>query len=253
MQTVILCGGMGTRAYPATRTIPKALMQVQGAAILDHVLQIYALYGHTEFILSCGYLKEAIIEHVQARRYPHLQIECVDTGEKTDTAGRIRQVAPMLGDTFFATYCDGLGNVDIAALLDFHRANVERGALATVTSVPLVSQYGVLSLNGDLQVKGFQEKPVLPYWINGGFFVFEKEVFNHWEGTNLEGDVLPRLAQDGRLYTWQHRGFWKSMDTLKDQQAMNAVWPPVLERMIDEHAAAGHLILEQATGQARAA
>ncbi len=232
MQTVILCGGMGTRAYPLTRRIPKALMPVDERPILEHVMQIYALHGHTDFILSLGYLKEAIIEYFTERKPADLHIEFVDTGTTTDTGGRVAGCAHLLDDTFFVTYCDGLADIDLDALLAQHQRHTAQGGLVTVTAVPLRSQYGILMTNGNGQITGFQEKPILPdYWINGGFFVFNKEAFDHWHGDNLERDVLPHLADLGVLYSYRHTGFWKSMDTYKDQQKMNELWPPVLAHL----------------------
>ena len=244
MQTLILCGGMGTRAYPYTHQMPKALMPVNGQPILAHVMQIYCLYGHTDFVLSLGHLKEPIIEHFRAPEYAHLNIEFVDTGETTDTGGRVKGCEHLLDDTFFATYCDGLGDVDLDMLLQHHRHCVQdKGGLATVTAANLRSQYGILVTNSDSQVTGFQEKPILPYWINGGFFVFEKRVFECWEGDNLERDVLPHLASKGALYSYRHTGFWKSMDTYKDQQQMNVVWQPVLGQLMSNHPANAAFVL----------
>lgn len=236
MQVVILCGGMGTRAYPQTRTIPKALLPVADIPILEHVMQLYAHYGHTDFILALGYLQEAIIEHFSSIRYSHFNIDFVDTGAQTDTGGRIFQCADRLDGTFFATYCDGLSDINLDQLLRKHLSCVDRGGVATMTTVQLRSQYGIVTCGDEDRISGFQEKPLLPYWINGGFFVFEKEVFDFWRGENLEQDVLPHLAEEGSLFTYQHRGFWKSMDTHKDQMAMNEVWPPIRRELIERHA-----------------
>ena len=232
MQTVILCGGMGTRAYPFTRQMPKALMPVDGRPILEHVMEIYALYGHTDFILSLGYLKEAIIEHFRRPQFAQYRIEFVDTGVTTDTGGRVFGCAHLLEERFFVTYCDGLGDIDLDALLQRHLQAEAQNGLVTVTAVPLRSQYGILLTNGNGQVTGFREKPILSeYWINGGFFVFNKRAFDHWQGENLEQEVLPHLADLGTLYHYRHTGFWKSMDTYKDQQQMNELWPPIRERL----------------------
>ena len=149
-------------------------------------------------------------------------MDIVDTGSESDTGERIRRCAPYVGDTFFATYGDGLGNVDLGRLLRLHQA---RGGLATVTSVPLRSQYGNIRFDGEQRVRRFDEKPVLRnFWINAGFFVFDLRVFDHWKGTNLEVDVLPELARVGLLYTYLHGGFWKSMDTSKDQQELERIY-----------------------------
>lgn len=231
MQVVILCGGKGTRAYPYTQDIPKALMRVNGLTIVENVIQIYAAQGFREFILSCGYLKEKIIDHFSQHR-EDWNVTCVDTGEDVDTGDRIWNLRHLLGPVFHATYCDGLGDIDLEALQRFHE---EHGGLATVTAVPLRSQYGVLYPDSDGRVIGFEEKPVLhKYWINGGFFVFNREVFNFWEGQNLEKDVLPELSRRGHLHMHKHFGFWRSMDTYKDQQELEALWTPIAERYVHE-------------------
>ena len=227
MQVVILCGGKGTRAYPHTQEMPKALMRINVVTIVENVIQIYAAQGFREFILSCGYLKEKIIDHFSHVR-EDLKITCVDTGENADTGERIWNLRHLVGSTFHATYCDGLGDIDLEKLQRFHDAH---DGLATVTAVPLRSQYGVLHSDGDGHVIGFEEKPVLHnYWINGGFFVFNHQVFDHWQGNNLEKEVLPELARLGKLHMHKHFGFWRSMDTYKDQQEMESLWAPFTEQ-----------------------
>jgi glucose-1-phosphate cytidylyltransferase len=215
MKTVILCGGKGTRSYPFTDFMPKVMMPVGGTPILVHLMRIFAAQGYNEFLLAAGHRKEMLYDYFD-RRFPEWNIRIIDTGENSDTGERIRRCAPYAGERFFATYGDGLGNVDLNALYDFHMSS---GASATVTSVPLRSQYGTVHFSGDGRVTRFEEKPVVrDYWINAGFFVFEREVFEQSRGQNLEQDVLPPLAADRVMYTFLHTGFWKSMDTSKDQQ-----------------------------------
>lgn len=217
---VILCGGKGTRSYPFTEYFPKVMMPISGTPIVVHLMRVYAAQGFRDFVLAAGHRKEILLDYFDGR-FTDWNVRIVDTGEASDTGERIRRCADHLGDTFFATYGDGLGNVDLHGLLDFHRA---AGGLATVTSVPLRSQYGTIHFDSDNRVDRFTEKPVIEdCWINAGFFAFEKEVFGHWHGQNLENEILPRLASRGELYTYLHNGFWKSMDTSKDQQEMEAV------------------------------
>ncbi len=221
MKVVILCGGMGTRAYPYTTRIPKALMPVSGLPILEQVMRIYADQGIDEFVLAVGHLKNDIIRYFGTR--DRWNVEIVDTGDATDTGGRVRQCLPYLGDHFHATYCDGLGNVDLHALT---RAHLERGG-ATMTTVQLRSQYGIVQTDSRGRIVGFLEKPVLPEcWINAGFFVFERETFASVPGENLERDVLPALAERRELHGHEHYGFWRSMDTFKDQQELDELWMP---------------------------
>jgi len=215
VQVLILCGGKGTRAYPFTEYLPKPMLPVNGKPILAHVMQIFADQGHREFILSVGYRKEVIVDYFD-RKSLDWAIQFVDTGEDTDTGGRIWRCRDLLHDTFFATYADGLADIALDKLLAFHRAHARP---ATITSVPLTSQYGTVDLDGAGRVVAFREKPVLrEHWINAGFFVFQRQVFDFWRGTNLEKDVFPALAEQGLLYAYRHDGFFKSMDSYKDQQ-----------------------------------
>lgn len=220
MEVVILCGGKGTRSYPFTEHFPKVMMPIAGTPILVHLMRIYARQGFTDFILAAGHRKEMLYDYFEGR-FKDWKVRIVDTGEDSDTGERVRRCAPYVSGRFFATYGDGLGNLDMHELLATHE---RMGGLATVTSVPLRSQYGSVIFNGNRQVKEFVEKPLIPdCWINAGFFVFEQKVFDVWEGQNLETHVLPRLAQMGVLYTHLHNGFWKSMDTSKDQQELERI------------------------------
>jgi glucose-1-phosphate cytidylyltransferase len=217
MQVVILCGGKGSRIYPFSEYFPKPMMPINGRPILVHLMQTYAKQGFRRFVLAAGHRKEMLFDYFEGR-FHEWEIKILDTGAETDTGDRIRACMDVVGDRFFATYGDGLGNIDLHALLNFHKAS---GGLATVTTVPLRSQYGTVRFNASNQVESFAEKPIIhDYWINAGFFVFEKKASEHWSGHNLESEVLPHLASRGALYTWQHHGFWKSMDTSKDQQEL---------------------------------
>jgi glucose-1-phosphate cytidylyltransferase len=222
MKVVILCGGLGTRAYPYTRRIPKALIPVAGRPIVEQVMRIYADQGFDEFVLAVGYLRDDIIRYFAAR--PRWNVEIVETGDTTDTGGRVRRCLDHVGPHFHATYCDGLGDVDLQALT---RAHFEHGSGATMTTVQLRSQYGIVQADEDGKIVGFLEKPVLPgHWINAGFFVFERSVFAATPGENLERDVLPKLAGRRALHVHRHQGFWRSMDTFKDQQELDELWVP---------------------------
>ncbi len=223
MTVVILCGGLGTRAYPYTQRMPKALMEVAGAPIVEQVMRIYASFGYRDFVLSVGYLKDAIIDHFASRRGSlDFSVRCIDTGQSTDTGGRILGCRDYVTPTFHATYCDGLGDLDLDALLAFHRAS---GGGATMTTVPLRSQYGLVYADESGCASHFEEKPVLPdRLINAGYFVFDSSIFDDWSGENLEREVLPALAEKRRLYIYKHTGFWRSMDTLKDQQELTPAW-----------------------------
>lgn len=220
MKVLILCGGKGTRSYPYTEYMPKPMMPINGQPILIHVMQIYAQQGITDFVLSLGYRKEAIMDYFH-KKHLEWNIELFDSGESTDTGGRIAKCRDLLGDTFMATYVDGLADIRISDLLASHRSH---GGLATITTIPLPSQYGTMDVDESGKILSFKEKPVLrEHWINGGFFVFDKKVFDHWDGDNLERDVFPVLARKGLVYSYKHTGFWKSMDTYKDQQELEDI------------------------------
>jgi glucose-1-phosphate cytidylyltransferase len=221
---VILCGGRGTRLREATQTIPKPLVEIGGRPILWHVIRIYAHQGFHRFVLCLGHKGELIEEFVRNDGLPEgLAIECVQTGEETPTGGRIARVRDRLGGgRFCTTYADGVADIDLAALLDFHASH---GALATMTVVQPRLEYGVARLNGEGVVEGFEEKPQFDGWINGGFFCFENAVLDYLdEDSILEREPLERLAAEGQLRAYRHTGFWDCMDTYKDAVLLNDLW-----------------------------
>lgn len=220
---VILCGGRGTRLRERTESVPKALVEIGGRPILWHVVRIYAAQGFERFLLATGYLGEAVGEFVAGQRWPDgVTVECVDTGLDTPTGGRIARLGDRLaGEPFCATYADGVADVDLGALLDFHAG---RGALATMTVVRPHLQWGVAELDGDA-VAGFVEKPRSEHWINGGFFCFEPGALGYLdEASVLEREPLARLAAAGQLGAYRHEGFWDCMDTYKDAVLLGDLW-----------------------------
>lgn len=220
VKTLILCGGRGTRAYPHTLDVPKPLLEVGGRPVLFHLMEIYAAQGWCDFVLAGGYKIELLASFACA--LPNSwKVDVVDTGDDTNTGGRVLQCRKLLGETFFVTYADGLGDVDLTQLLRFHHRHP---GTATVTTVPLPSPYGTIQLSPGCRVERFLEKPRLDdHLINAGFFVFDQTSFDHWVGEDLERDVLPALGQAGLLYGFAHHGFWKSMDTYKDALALSAL------------------------------
>ncbi len=221
---VILCGGRGTRLRERTESVPKALVEIGGKPIVWHVIGIYAAQGFERFVLATGYLGEMVEEFVAGESWPDgLKVECVDTGLDTPTGGRIARLEDRLdGERFCATYADGVADIDLGALLDFHRSH---GSLATVTVVQPHLQWGVAELGEDDRVEGFVEKPRSGHWINGGFFCFEPGVFEHLDETCvLEREPLERLAAAGQLRGFRHGGFWDCMDTYKDAVVLNDLW-----------------------------
>ena len=220
---VVLCGGRGTRLQEHTHSIPKALVEIGGHPILWHVVRIYAAQRVRRFVLCTGYLGEMIEAFVSGRPWTEpIEVECVDTGPDTPTGGRIKLIEDRVEGAFHATYADGVANIDLGALAEFHRGH---GDLATVTVVRPHSQFGVAELDGDGRVRGFAEKPQLDHWVNGGFFCFEPGVFSYLEESSvLERDPLERLSRDRQLHAYQHPAFWECMDTYKDAVLLNDLW-----------------------------
>jgi glucose-1-phosphate cytidylyltransferase len=252
MRVVILAGGMGTRLSEETTLKPKPMVEVGAYPILWHIMNIYAHYELKRFILALGYRGDVIkdyflryhpansditvnlcngaVEYHKTHRRDW-EVRMIDTGNRTMTGGRLHRLEPQLrleqnrgeGGTFMLTYGDGVADVNIAELLEFHR---NHGRIATLTAVRPPARFGTMAFNGN-QVIDFKEKPQTQEgWINGGFFVFEPEVFDYLNGddTVLEGDPLERLAADGELMAYRHPGFWQCMDTLRDRNRLQSLW-----------------------------
>ncbi|MFC3168800.1 MULTISPECIES: glucose-1-phosphate cytidylyltransferase [Paracoccus] len=242
MKVILLAGGLGSRLAEETVSIPKPMVEVGGRPIIARVMDIYSAFGHRDFIVAAGHkgnmLKQFFASYhlianditvsvdtgrmeLRPRAPGGWNVSVVDTGPTTMTSGRIARLRDWLdGETFMVTYSDGLGNVNIQELLDFHRAH---GKLATVTAVQPPARFGSLELRGD-RVDAFTEK-VLGYetWINGGFFVFEPAVLDYLvdEMEPLEQTPLSQLARDGELMAYRHYGFWHPMDTIRDRNTLN--------------------------------
>jgi glucose-1-phosphate cytidylyltransferase len=219
MKVVILAGGFGTRISEETETKPKPMVLLDDKPILWHVMNIYASQGYSDFTIAAGYLGEVIHDWVENLDTPW-EINTLDTGLKTQTAGRIRRAFDFLGeDECMVTYGDGLGNVNVNELLDFHR---HQGRLATVTAVRPPARFGVLhSTNGVVTDFG-EKKQADAGWINGGFFVIKRAVLEYidFDSDLFESTTLPKLVSKKQLSAYHHNGFWRPMDTLREKREL---------------------------------
>lgn len=226
MKAVILAGGLGTRMGHETAFRPKPLIEVGGRPILWHILQAYRTHGIDDFVVCTGYAGHLITEYVERERDEHWRVEVVDTGETTATGGRLRRVRDRLGDaTFCMTYGDGVADVNISGLIEFHR---QQSALVTVTTVQPRLPFGLVTFREDgVGVAEFHEKPRLEHlWVNAGFFVMEPRALDYVERDDQawEAGPMTRLARDGRLAAYKHRGFWQCMDTPRDRECLERLW-----------------------------
>ena len=225
MPVAILCGGRGTRL--GQHSVPKGLIEIGGRPILWHIMKLYAAQGYKEFVLCLGF-GGGMIEEAFSYQEPEgwaekdWKIHFVDTGLDTQTGGRIKKVADLVGDTFMATYGDGVARIDLADLVQHHRRGEK---LATITCARARIPFGLVKIGPDSAVDGFDEKPMLDQWINGGFFVFEKGVLDYLtEDSVLETEPFERLAADGQMNAYQLEEFWACMDTYKEALTLNELW-----------------------------
>ena len=249
MKTVILCGGIGYRLKEETEFKPKPMVHIGGKPILWHIMKIYAHYGFNDFIIALGYKGDYIKEYFLNQKYfaydftlytrtgsekiyrnhgtriiDDFKITFVDTGEETLPGERILRVKdyiPKEDENFMVTYGDGVGDVDIKALVKFHN---QKGKIGTITGVHPRSKYGLLTTNRRRIINKFIEKPVLRDWVNGGFMVFKRDFFNYIKEGEFEHQALKRLIRKGELSLYIHEGFWHSMDTYADVENLNKFW-----------------------------
>ena len=246
LKTIILAGGLGTRLSEETVVKPKPMVEVGGHPILWHIMNIYAHHGFGEFLVALGYKGELVKEYflrfhalnadltvdlargthqVREGQHPQWKVHLADTGQDTQTGGRLLRLRKWLeeDDLFMMTYGDGVADVDLTALLAFHRRH---GRLATVTAVRPPARFGGITIDGD-RVAGFAEKPqVGEGWINGGFFVLDRRVLDYIDGdqTAWEGDPMERLTAEGQLMAFRHEGYWQPMDTVRERNLLEQLW-----------------------------
>lgn len=247
MKVVVLCGGLGTRLREETEYRPKPMVDIGGRPILWHIMKLYACHGFREFILCLGYRGNMIKEYFlnyeamnndfticlgrqstirfnDTHTEQGFQVTLADTGLNTMTGGRVKRVQKYVGDTtFMMTYGDGLANIDLRKLVEFHKSH---GRLATVTAVTPSSRFGILEFDGDGEVQRFVEKPKTESFASAGFFVFEPQLFDYLGSDDciLEREPLEQLAADKQLMAYQHEGFFYAMDTYREYQYLNELW-----------------------------
>jgi len=246
MKVVLLAGGLGTRISEETVLKPKPMIEIGGMPILWHIMKIYSSHGYNEFVVCLGYKGYLIKEYfnnyflhrsdvtvdladnslkVHGSQAEPWKITLVDTGNESMTGGRIKRIREYIGnEPFLLTYGDGVSDVNITKLVEFHK---KHGKLCTVTAVQPSGRFGALNLSENNQVMSFMEKPKGDgSWINGGFFVCEPEVFDYIAGdeTTWEKEPMENIASDGEMFTYKHEGFWKPMDTLRDKHELEADW-----------------------------
>ena len=245
MKVGILAGGFGSRLAEETEIKPKPMVEIGGRPVLWHIMMYYSHFGFDEFVIALGYKGEVIKKYLadycalstnltvrlktgevapHGGYRPDWTVDLIDTGLHTLTGGRIKRLAPYLGDgTFMMTWGDGVADVDLRALLEFHRSH---GRLATVTAVHPPARYGHIELDGD-SVTVFSDKPQAKEgWINGAFFVLEPGVFDYIDGDDVmwEDEPMERLARDGQLMAYRHTAFWQCMDTLREKYLLERMW-----------------------------
>ena len=223
MKTVILCGGRGTRLGEHGRSVPKALIRIGEKPIIWHLMSIFSHFGADDFVLCLGYLGDEIRGYFDGEA-TDWNLRFVDTGIDTNTGGRLKRVEEHLKDDeiFCVTYGDGLADVDVEKLVEFHK---NHGKIATVTAVHPYSNFGLMDLDADGAVVKFREKPLLREWINGGFFVFDRRIFEYLDDDcTLEREPFEALSRGGEMMAYRHDGFWKCMDTFKDSLEFEQIW-----------------------------
>ena len=224
MKAVILAGGYGTRISEESNMIPKPLIEIGGKPILWHIMKIYSTYKIDDFVICLGYKGEKIKEYFEQFDSKLWNIQLIDTGLDTMTGGRLKRIQDRIDDTFCVTYGDGLSDLDINRLLSFHK---EKKPLATLTAIHPPERYGVLNLSGDYVTEFHEKHAGESSWINGGFFVFEQEIFDYLQDgdmTILEKNPFETLAKEQKLIAFKHNGFWHPMDTLRDKKHLENLW-----------------------------
>jgi len=223
MKAVILAGGYGTRISEESNMIPKPLIEIGGKPILWHIMKIYSTYKIDDFVICLGYKGEKIKEYFEQFDSKLWNIQLIDTGLDTMTGGRLKRIQNKIDNTFCMTYGDGVSDINLDNLVTFHK---EKRSLATLTAIHPPERFGVLNLSGDYVTEFHEKHTGESSWINGGFFVFEPEIFDYLQNdsTVLEKSPLETLAKEQKLSAFKHNGFWHPMDTQRDKKHLEDLW-----------------------------
>ncbi|PJE69711.1 MAG: glucose-1-phosphate cytidylyltransferase [Candidatus Staskawiczbacteria bacterium CG10_big_fil_rev_8_21_14_0_10_38_10] len=222
MQTIILCGGTGTRLKEETEFKPKPMVKIGEKPLLWHIMKIYSYYGFNNFVIALGYKGEMIKEYFSNNNDDNFNLTMVDTGLESLTGERVRKLKEYIkDDIFMLTYGDGVADININKLLEFHK---KQNTLATITGVHPRHKYGLVKIDGNNLVKEFYQKPTLPDVVNGGFMVFNKKVFDYIKKDSMIEDVFPPLISKKQLSVYQHNDFWFAVDTYKEYEDLNKMW-----------------------------
>ena len=225
MKVVILAGGLGTRISEYTKTIPKPMIRIKNKPIIHHIMDHYASYGHNEFYIALGYKGNIIKKYFKNKNLSKWKINLIETGKNTMTGGRLKKMEKIIKETFMLTYGDGLSNVNLTKLINFHKKNKK---IATLTAVRPPARFGAVKLTGN-KVSYFKEKSKLDEgWINGGFFVMEPKIFRYIKNskTFLEKEPLVNISKKKELNAFKHQGFWQCMDTKRDKELLEKTFTP---------------------------
>jgi len=223
---IILCGGKGTRLYPLTADIPKPMVKIGDLPVIEHIIKLYEFYGYRNIKLLTGYKGEVIQNYFEDKYKDRrgINIQCIDTGENSDTAERIWQIRNTVTNTFFLSYSDVLADLNLASMLKFHKKHKKVGTMAVY---PLTTSYGIVRFDEDKIAYEYLEKPIIKsLFINAGFFIFNSTLFDLWEwsSTDFSKGMLVKLCRERLIACYEHKGFWSGMDTVRENEILNEMW-----------------------------
>lgn len=226
IEAVILSGGKGSRLYPLTKDIPKALVKIGDIPVIEHIVQYFIYFGIDKIKILIGHKGEAIKEYFANQKYPkNIVVECIPTGEDAGTSERVWKIRKNLKSDFILSYADVLHNVDLNEMFKLH---LSRNVVGTMAAVPLRTSYGIVDLNENNVAIRYREKPYFPdTWMNAGLFLFKPAIFEYWENSidvDFSKGMLPKLCEFSQIVTYKHESFWSGMDTVRENEKLNELW-----------------------------